>query len=209
VNPHIAEGAFAVTREIARNPGTRLSRGASRRALIEWDGGAFTVGDLQNLLQIEEPPLRDQLVVETDERIEIFLRDLARRDLLVGEAGSAGLRPPRSRVDSLVTRAKDQLRAAARMLGLLDLDQAPGEPRELAISRAVAEALTGNLNGATQFVPLGLVSFQLRDRMGFAVYDRGMGQAIIRIGQLRAARSPSLLEDAFDTTSAAADTVGQ
>ena len=208
VNPRVVDGAFEITREIARNPGTRLSGGAARRALVEWDGGAVTVGDLQNLLQIEEAPLRDQLVVATDERVEAFLRDVARRDLLVNEAGSAGLRPPPSRVDSLVTGAKDQLRGAARMLGLLDLDQAPGEPRALAISRAVAEALTGNLSGATQFVPLGLVSFQLRDRMPFAVYDRGLGQALLRIVQLRAARSPSLIEDAFDTTSAVTDTIG-
>ena len=75
------------------------------------------------------------------------------------------------------------------MLGLIDPDQAPGEPRELAIARAVEEALADNLSGATQFVPLGLVSFQLRDRASFATHDAGIGEAILRIGQVRANRA--------------------
>ena len=94
------------------------------------------------------------------------------------------------------------------MLGLLDLDQAPGEARELAVARAVADALTRNLSGATQFVPLGLIGFQLRDRASFALYDAGMGQAIIRIAQIRATRGPSLLENALDSSNAVPDTVG-
>ena len=208
VDPRLADGAFDITRVIAGNPGTRLSRRASRRRVIEWAGGAISVGDLQNLMRIEPPAVRDRLIAEPDERLETFLRDLARRDLLVDEARSAGLEPARAHVDSLVTDAEDQLRAAARMLGLLELDQAPGEAREVAIARAVADALTRNLSGATQFVPLGLISFQLRDRTSFGLYEAGMGQAIIRIAQIRAARGPSPLENAFDSLNATRDTVG-
>lgn len=208
VDPQLRDGAVGVAREIARNPGTRLSRRAARRRLVEWKGGALSVGDFQSVMWIEPSGLRDQLIAEPDERLETFLKDLARRDLLVEEARSAGLQPTRAHVDSLVTDAEDQLRAAARMLGLLDLDQAPGEARELAIARAVGDALTRNLSGATRFVPLGLISFQLRDRASFGLYGVGMGQAIIRIAQIRSARSPSLLENAFDSLNAAPDTVG-
>jgi hypothetical protein len=113
------------------------------------------------------------------------------------------------RVDSLVANAGAQLRTAARRLGLINIDRAPGEPREVAIARTVEDALRRNLSGATQFVPLGLVGFQLRQRASPATYDAGIGQAILRIGQLRANRSPSLSEQASDSTGAALDTVGR
>lgn len=194
VAPGISEGALDVAREMASNPGVQLSRRAAGRSLVAWQGGAVTLGDLQTLLQIESPALRAQLVEAPDERVEQFLRDLARRELLIQEARSAGLQPSRARVDSLVADAAAQLRAAARSLDLLRLDRAPGEPRELAIERAVEEALADNLAGATQFVPLGPVRFQLRARTSPTIVDRGVGEAILRIVQLRAARSPSELE---------------
>jgi parvulin-like peptidyl-prolyl isomerase len=208
-SPEIAEGAFEVTREVATNPGTRLTGRASRRALVEWDGGSVTLGELRTLLQIESPQLRQQVATATDERLEIFLRDVARRELLVGEARSAGLQPAQARVDSLVADAATQLRNATRSLGLLRLDQAPGEPRALAIQRAVEDALAENLAGARPFVPLGPVRFQLRDRASFGIFDRGAGEAIVRIGQLRAQRSLSGLEATPQPDAATPDTVSR
>lgn len=202
VDPEVVEGAVEVVREVARNPGSRLSGRAARRALIEWDGGAVRVGDLQELFQVEAPGLRDGLAEEDDEQVEGFLHDLARRELLIAEARSAGLLPPRARIDSLVANATDQLREAARVLGFFDLDQAPGEPRELAIARAVEEALADVITGASPVVPLGLVSFQLRSRESPALFDSGMGQAVIRVAQVRAARGLSPLEESLRTPEA-------
>lgn len=205
-SPEIAEGAFDVTREVATNPGTRLAGRAARRALVEWEGGSVTLGELRTLLQIEAPQLREQVATATDERLEIFLRDVARRELLVGEARAAGLQPSRERIDSLVADAAAQLRNATRSLGLLELERAPGEPRSLAIQRAVEEALADNLAGARQFVPLGPVRFQLRERASFGIIDRGAGEAIVRIGQLRAQRSLSGLESTPPPDATAPDT---
>lgn len=208
-SPEISAGALDVTRETAANPGTRLSRRASQRALVEWRGGSVTLGELQTLLQVESAALRAQLAAAPDDRIESFLRDLARRELLIQEARAAGLQPTRARVDSLVADAAQQLRNATRSLGLMELDRAPGEPRELAIQRAVAEALSDNLAGASRFVPLGPVRFQLRERASPTIYDAGVGEAILRVVQLRAARSPSALEDTLEPTTAPPDTTSR
>jgi parvulin-like peptidyl-prolyl isomerase len=195
VGPTVADGAVAIVKEVARNPGSRLSGRAARRNVIEWQGGAITVGELQTTLRLESPALRDQLSTASDEDVATFLGDLARRDLLVAEARSAGLQPTGERLDTLVDDARAQLREAARTLGLMQLDQAPGEPRELAIARAVEDALADNLSGAARFVPLGLVAFQLRDRASFDIYEAGVGQAILRIGQVRASRALSPSEN--------------
>jgi hypothetical protein len=198
--PELAQGAFAVTRELARNPGTRLSSRAAARALITWEGGAYQVGELQQLLQYEQPPMRDQVASGTDEDLEGFLRSLARRKMLVAEARRSGLEPDRSHVDSLANVVRSQLLNAARTLGLTRLDQAPGEDRRLAIGRAVRRGLADNIAGATRIVPLGLVGFQLRDGVPITVSGAGVGRAILRIAEIRAARSPSPLEESFDTT---------
>lgn len=56
-----------------------------------------------------------------------------------------------------------------------------------------------NLGGASRFVPLGLVAFQLRDRTSFAIYDSGIGQTILRIGQVRANRSLAPIDQGLES----------
>ena len=105
--------------------------------------------------------MREQLIQFSDEEIDLFLQNMARGDLLLAEAQDQGFEPSRVRIDSLVVDASSQLLEAARVLGLTDIDIAPGEVVELGIARAVREALRGNLSGATPTVPLGFVGFQL------------------------------------------------
>lgn len=193
--PTVVEGALGVARELARTPETRLTSRAAERPLVQWTGGAYTAGELLDLFRSEQLALRDQVVQVSDDDLEGFLRAQARRELLVEEARRSGLEPPAERVDSLVTEAHMQLREAARSIGLMSLDQAPGEARERAIARAVRGALADNLSGATRVVPLGLVGFQLREGRSATIFDSGIGQVLLRIATARAARAPSAAEE--------------
>lgn len=203
-DPRVAEGAAEIVREMAAAPGSGLTGRAARRPLVEWEGGAISVGEFQELLRLENAVLRNQLEQAEDEVIDDFLLGLVRRDLLIEEAESAGLRPGRDSIDALVDDARIQLRAAARNLGLLDLDQAPGEDLEIAIQRAVMEALADNLSGATRIVPLGLVSFQLREGRSAAILEDGVGEVIVEVARIRAARALSPAEQSLSP----ADTAG-
>lgn len=204
VDPQVTEGAADIARDLASSPGAGLTGRAARRALVEWEDGAISVGDLREVLQMESPNLRNQVAEGPDTLIADFLQSLARRQILIREAESAGLRPTRDSLDVLVDDARGQLRRAARTLGLLELDRAPGEDVEIAIQRAVLEALAGNLAGATQVVPLGLVSFQLREGRAWDVYDAGVGEVILQIAEIRAARQLSPAEESAPMP----DTVG-
>ena len=130
--PMIVEGAIEIVRELAENPSSSLSGRATRRPVIEWDGGSVSVGDMKTLIQLESPTLPMQLSESSDDQLMEFLRSLARRDLLIREAESEGLRPARDSVEAMIKEAGSQLRNAARVLGFLDLDQAPGEALEIA-----------------------------------------------------------------------------
>ena len=193
--PRITEGALDVLREVASNPGARFSGRAERRPLVEWDGGEVTVAEAREFLQLEPPQIRTQVQGGSDEELEGVLRSLARRELLVRAAEDGGLRPARDSIDVLVDDARAQLRTAARRLGLMSLDRAPGEELELAIARAVEETLADVVSGATQIVPLGIVGFQLRAGRSSAVYGAGVGEAVLGIGEIRAARQLSPAEN--------------
>ena len=86
--------------------------------------------------------------------------------------------------------------------------QAPGEALEIAVARAVENALVDNLSGATQIVPLGLVGFQLREGTSSGVFDEGVGQVVLDVAQIRAARQLSPVEETL-TTPTTADTIGR
>ena len=201
----VAEGALGVARELARDPSTRLSRKAADRALVEWSGGRYTAGRLLELLRSEEFGLRERVANSSDDDVRVLLQGRARRALLVQEARAAGLDPSPEHVDSLMVDARAQLLDAARVLGLLDLDRAPGEELRIAVTRVVQRALSSNLSGATPVVPLGLVAFQLREGVPTVLYDRGVGQALLEIGTVRARRGLSPREESGTPPPAAPD----
>lgn len=205
--PQVSASAHEVLKELAKDPGTQLTGRAADRALVSFEGGAFTVGEYQLFIQSQQPQLRSRIETATDEQLEDFLDGMAQRELMVEEARKAGLEPDRQRVDSLVTETRRQILLAADEIGLRKLDRAPGEALTPAVGRAVHQSLMDILTGAKNVVPLGPIAFQLRSRVSTGVYEAGIGQVVIRIGQERAARSPSAAEQGPGST-AEPDTAG-
>jgi parvulin-like peptidyl-prolyl isomerase len=203
-NPEVAEGAMSAVKEIARDPSTRLTGRAANRPLVSFEGGAFTVGEYQNLVQAQPPQFRESVQNATDEQIGNFLRGAAQRKLLVAEAGKAGMRPAPARVDSLVTEARKQLLDVAEQIGLRRLDRAPGEAAGPAVSRAVNQSLQDVLTGAADVVPLGQIAFQLRQKTPGRIFDSALGEVVLEVGRIRATRSPA----PADTLGTAADSAG-
>lgn len=204
----VTEDAVQITRELAESPGVRLSGRAARRALVEWNGGALTAGRLIGLLRLEEQGFLQQVAQGESDALESFLVGLARRELMVEAARTAGLAPAEERVDSLVRDLTDQLRAAGDRLGLVPPERAPGEPLEQAVERAVREALEENLSGASPTVPLGPVAYQLRAGSAHATFGAGIGRAILEIGRARAARGSAGSDTAPGSPDAPADSAG-
>lgn len=200
--PEVQEGALTLMKDLAASPDQVLAGRAARRALTRYEGGAYTVGEFQTFLQTQSPEFRAQVQAGTDTQLENLLRGLVQRKLLVEEARASGLEPPREQVDSLRSLARTQLREAARQIGVLRLDRAPGEDLEPAVSRAVIASLEAIVAGGKDVIPLGPIAFQLRQGEATAISEEGIGEAILRIGQIRASRSPAPLEQARDSAEA-------
>ncbi|GMV04850.1 MAG: hypothetical protein AMXMBFR53_11300 [Gemmatimonadota bacterium] len=202
-NPQVTEGAAQVVKELAKDPSTQLRGRAANRALVTYEGGAVTVSEILTIVQSQQPQFRDQVQSADDEQIGNFLEGVAQRELLVAEAERGGLGPSDARVDSLVTEARTQLLSVVDEIGLRRLERAPGEDLGPAVDRAVGAALQDILTGARDVVPLGQISFQLRSRRPAVIYEPGLGQVVLRVGQARATRSPSAAD-----TMAVPDTTG-
>ncbi len=184
----VQDGAVEVARDLAANPAIRLSGRAEGRELVVWTSGALEAGRYLELLRFEPPSFLSQVAEGDDQAIEDFLIALTRRELLLAEAQRAGLGAPGPRVDSLAAEAESQVRAAARALDLVPLDRAPGEDLEPAVERAALHALQENMTGANPPIPLGPVSYQLRQGTAHGISNAGVGRAVLELGRQRSSR---------------------
>ena len=125
----------------------------------------------------------------------------------MAEARGSGIRPERVVQETMTIEARSELRSAARVLRLIEHERAPGEPTEQALARAVLEEIANVLTGATEVIDLGAIGFQLEQRTSPYISDRGVGQAILRLGQLRANRSPSIVEEGTEVPNLVPDTL--
>lgn len=204
----VVDEASAVVRDLAANPSVRLSGRAARRPLVEWPSGALTAGRVLELLRLEPPAFQQQVADGEDEALDGFLLALARRELLLDEARASGLEASQARADSLAAELSAQIRTAARRLGLLPLERAPGERLEPAVRRAALDALSKNLTGASPTLPLGPLSYQLRSGTTHGTLNAGVGRAVLELGRQRASRGLSADEMMPGEPPAVADSVG-
>lgn len=200
-SPEVVEEGPQLARALAAEPARRLTGRAADRPLARYEGGAYTAGEFQRFIRTREPQFRQQLQAASDEQIGNFLRGMVQRELLLRQAEAAGMEPDPQRVDSLVAGARERLRGVAREIGVLRLERAPGEALEPAVQRAVEDALLDVLTGATDVIPLGQISFQLRQGVPTRVSEAGVGQVVLRVGQARAGRAPSPAEDVLPADS--------
>jgi len=66
----------------------------------------------------------------------------------------------------------------------------------------VYSSLEGILAGAKDVIPLGQIAFQLRQMEPVSVSEAGIGKTILRIGEIRAARSPAPIDQVRDSSAA-------
>lgn len=177
----VREGAVEVVRQIAERPGSRLSRRAAARPLVEYRGGTFTVREFQAIAQNLPPGTRGSFQNASDEQIEDFLRSLTRTELLVAEARSRGFEVPQEEQDSLERTARERFLEAVGGLGLRTVTAEPGEERGQAIERIVKRDIREILGGERDVLPLGALAYQLRRRYDANIYDAGVDSAVVRL----------------------------
>lgn len=199
----IQEGAAELVRELAQDPNVSLGTRAGRRALVKYDGGEFTVGELLVFLRTRDPQFLAGLASGPDDAIEDnFLRGLTQRELLLAEAKAAGFEPPLEQRDSLTKVYRTNLIEAAAAIGVAQIEPRGTETSEQAIERTMEERLQGILAGVEQVIPLGAIAYVLRDHYRTQFYDGAVQATVDQVALVRApapAQLPAAPPPAPDT----------
>ncbi len=184
-NVQIQEGAYSVVREMAERPAIRLSNRAAQRPLVTFQGGEYSAGEFREWVQGQPPSLRSQIQGVQDEQLEGLLRSLARERLLVAEAQQQGITVPQDEQDTILAEARRRFVEATAAMGLTGVTPQAGESMDDAVQRVVMSTLGSMLRGERDVIPLGAISYALRDGARAEVFDPAVVQAAQRVNEIR------------------------
>jgi peptidyl-prolyl cis-trans isomerase C len=187
MNIAVQPGSYEVVRELAKKPTTEVGGRAARRKLVEYKGGEVTAGDYARFLQRLQPQQRQMIVSQNDDNLKQLLEGLARNKILVAEAGRQKLDVPKAQLDSVRNEIKKQLRTAIAEAQLNNVTAQQGEDVDQALQRRVMTLLEGNIRGDRPVIPLGPISYSLREQYGAQVFERGVTETVQKVEQARAA----------------------
>jgi parvulin-like peptidyl-prolyl isomerase len=181
----VEPGAYEVVRELAKNASAEVGGRASRRKLVEYKGGDITAGEYGRFLQRLQPQQRQMIVQQADDNLKQLLEGLARNEILVAEAGRQKLEVPKQQIDSVRNEIKKQLRTAIAEAQLNNVTMQQGESLDEAIQRRVMSLLEGNIKGDRPVIPLGPISYSLREQYGAQIYERAVTETVTKVEQTR------------------------
>ncbi len=194
LNIQVASGAYEVVRDEAKNADRKLSGRAADRALVNYKGGSVTAGDLLDVLRSLQPQQRSQFASAGDDQIKNVLMGLARNKILIDEARRLGLAPTQQQRDSMANLARTQLKGVLQATGLLNVKPQQGESESQAIDRKVDGLLAGVVKGEQNVIPLGPLSYALRDQFDGQTYDQSYATVVAKVQATRPAMPPQGLQ---------------
>ena len=185
----VVGGAGETVRQAAQNLDDARHSGTT---LVRYQGGRFRVRDMVRWIQSLDPTVAQAIPSATNEQITQFLTVVTQRQLLLGEADSAGvqLSPEdwtyvKVQHDSAVTILQTVLNVNAPLFK--DSSQSPTARDSLAAARVV-DYLDRVLSNRERFIPIPpFFADVLRGRAEWSVSAAGVRQAVERAGELRAA----------------------
>jgi parvulin-like peptidyl-prolyl isomerase len=181
----VEAGAVEVLRELAMNPRTSRGGRATRRALVSFRGGSYSVSDALLLLNTRQADLPDQLAVAPDEALDALLNRLGQAQLLLARAADAGISPDEAHVDSLDALARQRLREATDELGLRSIALLEGETADEALDRTTLQVLREISGGTRNVIPMASIIVSVREESDWNVFESGIGATVERIDDLR------------------------
>ena len=176
----VASGAAAAMRNAGENPDEARK---SKKALVNFKGGALTVGEFMRWVQALPPQYVAQLKQADDSMLTQFAKILTQNVLLLRQADSAGIKITPEEWQGLQSRYRSQLDTLRADMGLGpeilgDSSVAQAERRKVATLK-LEEYFDKLVSGKTRLrqIPSALATV-LRDRSSYKIHDAGINQAV-------------------------------
>jgi hypothetical protein len=186
MNIVVQPGSYEVVRELAKSTNPDVGGRAGKRKLVEYKGGDVTAAEYSRFLQRLQPQQRQMIVSQNDDNLKQLLEGLARNEILVTEAGRQKLEVPKTQTDSVRNEIKRQLRTAIAEAQLSNIKPAQGETMDQAIQKRVMALLEGNIRGDRPVIPLGPISYSLREQYGAQIFERAVTETVQKVEAARA-----------------------
>lgn len=187
----LTDDALQITRALMESSPSRLSGRAAARPLMTWMDGVYTVGEFLELARVSPDGFAESVLAASDQELEVALRRRGRQELLLAEARGRGFSPARIQEDSLATEARTAIRERAEGIGLIPRAMPPdsaveaGVPGAMPSVREMVEgALTRIVGGQQEIVPLGGVTFLLREEGRWRIHEARLGATVARVREL-------------------------
>lgn len=184
----IRPDALPVVREIAQNPNRQLRGRMTTRVLATYRGGDLTSGEFAEYLRTVPPNIQNAFATAPDDQVEGALRQLAQKELLLREAEAQGLALTQAELDSLHVEARTAVREIVQLSGFA---QQAGNGTNQVLEQRVRELIEGAIRGERQLVPLGPLSFALRDAYRAEVNANAFPQVVTALERIRGAQPPA------------------
>jgi PPIC-type PPIASE domain len=181
----ITESGPATLDALIENPWRPLSSSEAREPLVEWNGGAVTAGDVRDFLVSQPREVSVQVRTSDADAREALLKNFARQAILLEEADSMGLGGLEAEWRITEPILRSQATTNAETLGLFPIEPAADEDREAAVTRAVHDALVGNLSGDLTLVALGAAIGPIRAEHRIRLYPEAFSAVVTRVNEIR------------------------
>ncbi len=201
-----APDALELARALIESLPPRLSRSAAERPLMTWsDGGVYTTGQFLELARTSPEGFAEGLAAAPDAELRALLRRLAQQELLLSDAREAGFDATAAQVDSVSSEARTAIRDRAAAIGLIRRWEADGgggadgvdgadsvggadavdgpdsaAPTVPTVQDLVRGALARIVSGQQEILPLGAVTFLLRETGAWRIHESRIGATLER-----------------------------
>jgi len=185
-NIQVQPGAADIIREVAANPGARMSGSAASRAIVQFQGGSYTAADFRDFVMMQPADLRTQVEMATSEQLEGFARDLVRDRLLLIEADRRGIQMRSTEVQQIELALRQDYIDVGEFLGLAEIQREGSSNLRQAIHREVIDFLARVVEGTQDLIPMGELVVPLRNQYSGEVLEDAIPQVVARINEIRA-----------------------
>ena len=182
-----APDALQIVRALIESSTSRLSRGAAERPLMTWsDGGVYTTGEFLELARISPDGFAEGVLTASDAELRALVRRLAQQELLLAEARAGGFDATVAQVDSVSAEARAAIGSRAEVIGLIPRPGADSVSAAMpTVQELVRDALTRIISGQQEILPLGGVTFLLRETDAWRIHESRIGTTLDRVEAIR------------------------
>ena len=183
-NIRVVPEAAVVLKEIASRPRSGLNKKASRRKMVDYSEGSYTLGDLFEFIQTMPPVFATQIVNSSDLELNALLQKLGQDRVLLARAKDVGITMSEERRDTLYRMTREDVVKATDALGIRQITLLENETIDEGLDRTILQVMRELVAGTRSAIRLGYATVALRKNRDWSISNNSISTTVRRIDEL-------------------------